>query len=175
MTYTTRPAVKAPMQTSPGFTLIEVCISGCLLAVSLLFLVGMFATGYTRVTRAGNTTTGLAVARQLLEDVRTLPFDRIANLNGFSTSDPSSLPASDPERRIARRWRYALAGDGTGWNFTSAERTAWAQLANQNGEFSGSGTVQVTAPTTTSARITATVTFAGNSRSFALATVVAQR
>ena len=169
------PASIRPPGDSSGFTLVEVVIAGCLLAISLLFLAGMFATGYAQVAKAGNSTTGLSVARQLLEDVRALPFDRLANLNGFSTADPNTLPVSDPERRIARRWRYALAGEGDGWNFSSAERAAWSQLANQNLSFRGTGTVQVTAPTATSARITATVMVAGSARSFTLATVVARR
>ncbi|MGH7412161.1 MAG: type IV pilus modification PilV family protein, partial [Candidatus Methylomirabilis sp.] len=105
-----------------GFTLIEVLISAAVLSVALLAMAAMFPTGYTNITEAGKVTMALTAGRQIFEGVSALPFDNIGNLNGFDTLNPGTLPAGEPQRTIARRWRYALAGEGDGFFFTAAEK-----------------------------------------------------
>ncbi|MGH7313110.1 MAG: type IV pilus modification PilV family protein, partial [Candidatus Rokuibacteriota bacterium] len=108
-----------------GFTLIEVLIAMAILTIALVAIAGMFPTGYRQVTDAGRMTLAVTAARQILEDVRSVPFDNLDNLNGFNSEDPATQPADDPERAAVRRWRYALAGDGDGFVFTANELDDW--------------------------------------------------
>jgi len=117
-----------------GFSLIELLIGMSIMALGLLSIATMFSTGYTSVTHGGRTTMATAAARQMLEDVRGLPFDRLLNLNGFDTGSAATLPASNPERDVARKWHFALAGEGTGWpTYTAAERAMWSTLTVSDG------------------------------------------
>ena len=114
-----------------GFSLIELLIGMSIMAVALLSIATMFSTGYSDVTAGGKTTMATTAARQLLEDIRMLPFDRIADLDTLNTNNAGTLPAVDAgldpgrtmARNIARKWRYALAGDLTGWG--GAPDAAW--------------------------------------------------
>jgi prepilin-type N-terminal cleavage/methylation domain-containing protein len=121
-----------------GFTLIEVLIAMGVLTIALVAIAGMFPTGYRQVTDAGRMTLAVTAARQILEDVRSLPFDNLDNLNGFDSDNGGTQPADDPERAAVRRWRYALAGDGAGFGFTPAELDDWQTLS----PFGGRAAVQ---------------------------------
>jgi hypothetical protein len=140
----------------------------------MLAMSGMFIAGYANVNSAGNTTAGLAAARQLMEDARRLPFDNLTSLDGFNTDDPGSQPADDPELEVARRWRYALAGEGVGWDFTSAEKTRWTDLAAQGQELNGVGTIGVASPSANLREISVTVNVPGRWRNIRLTTLVAR-
>ena len=159
---------------SDGFTYLEVLIAATLLAMTLLTMGQMFVVGYSNVNSSGKTTMGLSAARQLLEDVKRLPFDNIASLDGFDTDDPTSLPASGPEREIARRWRYALAGPGAGWSFTSDEVDRWTDLSIQGNDLEGVGTIQVAATTLTQNEVTVSISVPGRWRRIELSTRVAK-
>jgi hypothetical protein len=102
----------------------------------------MFPTGYRQVTDAGRMTLAVTAARQMLEDLRNVPFDSLDNLNGFNSENSGTQPADDPERGVARRWRYAVAGDGDGFNLTQVELDNWQNLAPLGG---GRVTVQAQA------------------------------
>jgi type II secretory pathway pseudopilin PulG len=156
-----------------GFTYIELLVATALLFVSLLVLAGMFLTGYSKVGGAGNTTMGLAAVRQILEDARRLPYDSLVNLDGFDTDDPATLPASGPERDVARRWRYALAGEGVGWTFTSDEQARWPTLADQGADLAATGRIEAVATSATITEITVTVSVPGRWRPIRVATLIA--
>jgi Tfp pilus assembly protein PilV len=158
---------------SLGFTYVELLVAGSLLMVSFLALAGMFVMGYSQVNGAGNTTMGLAAARQLLEDARRLPYDTLINLNGFDTEDPSTLPGDNPEREVARRWRYALAGEGVGWSFTADEKARWPSLEEQGDSLSASGRIQATQVSATLTRVTVSVSVPGRWRPIQVATFIA--
>ena len=162
------------MSRSSGFTYIEVLVAGALLAVVLLALSAVFVLGYAGVNTSGRTTVGVAAARQMLEDIRLLPFTNVNNLNGFDTDNPSSMPAGGPEREFARRWRYVLAGAGVGWVFTDAEQERWTTLALGEGPLGGRGTVTVTARSATLSEVTVSVQVPGKFRTIALRTFVAR-
>ena len=155
-----------------GFTLIEILIGAAILAVALLAIANMFPTGYTNVTEAGRRTMALTGARQILEDMRSLPFDNLDFLNGFNSTNQVTLPAANPQRDMARRWRYALAGEGDGFIFTPAEKNSWATLSTAV-PFNGSVQVSV-APTAspTLRLVTVTITFAAKSNRVQLATLI---
>jgi len=149
-----------------GFTLIELLIGATILAVGVLGVATMFGTGYSNVGEGSKLTLAVTAARQMLEDVRTIPFNNLTNLNGpggtgFDTSNVATLPAADPERNIARKWRYALAGGGTGWNFTSTETGKWQSQGVNNLLIGSSGLVVVTSPSPTMRLITITVRIQG--------------
>jgi prepilin-type N-terminal cleavage/methylation domain-containing protein len=155
-----------------GFTLIEVLIAMAVLTIALVAIAGMFPTGYRQVTDAGRMTLAVTAARQILEDVRSLPFDNLDNLNGFDSENSGSQPASDPERAAARRWRYALAGDGDGFALTPGELADWQTLS----PFGGRATVQVVAVggSPTLRQVTVTVSVDALVQTVQLSTVVAR-
>ncbi len=171
-----------------GFTYLELLVASSVLMVSFLALAGMFVAGSAQITGAGNMTIGLSATRQILEDVRRLPFDNLINLDGFDTEDPTTLPTSGPELEVARRWRYALAGDGVGWAFTSAEQERWPTLANKDdsgqslnetqsrplgASLGASGRINATAISATITQITVTVAVPGRWRPIQIATRIA--
>jgi prepilin-type N-terminal cleavage/methylation domain-containing protein len=179
-----RSGARQPRGFRGGFSLIELLIGMTLMAVGLLAIATMFSTGYTDVTAGGKTTMGVEAARQLLEEIRTLPYDRLGDLNGFSTANAGSLPAvlplGDPNyttrlisRDIARRWRFAVAGDGTGWGFTAAEKSAWPTLAASGVTFGGTGQVFVNQNGSLT-QITVTVTVPGRTTGVRLDTVISR-
>lgn len=144
-----------------GFSLIELLIGMSLMAVALLSIAAMFATGYSDVHAGGRTTMATAAARQILEDIQTVPFDRLVNLNSFDTRNAASLPASNPERDLARKWRYALAGDGTGWSVSIPEKAMWSTLTISGVPLGVDGQISVVQDSPTLRRITVTVQLPG--------------
>jgi prepilin-type N-terminal cleavage/methylation domain-containing protein len=117
-----------------GFSLIELLIGMSIMALGLLSIATMFSTGYTSVTHGGRTTMATSAARQILEDMQAIPFNSLGNLNGFNTATPGTLPVSNPERDLARKWRYALAGEEAGWPaYTAAEKAMWSSLTISDG------------------------------------------
>jgi hypothetical protein len=162
------------MKPTAGFTYLELLVACSLLIVSFLALAGMFVTGYAQVDGAGNTTMGLSAARQIMEDVRRLPYDNLANLDGFDSEDASTLPAGGPERETARRWRYALAGEGVGWTFTDEEKARWPTLADQGPSLDASGTIDVVQLSATTTRIGVSVSVPGRWRPIEMATILAR-
>ena len=157
-----------------GPTYLEVLVGSLLLLFALLTVTGMFITGYASVNSAGNTTMGLSATRQLMEDIRRLPFDSLANMDDFNTDDPNTLPASGPEREVARRWRYALAGDGVGWTFTDEEQARWTNLSDQGEALNGVGTINVTAQSATVSEVSVTVSVPGTWRDMRITTLIAR-
>jgi Tfp pilus assembly protein PilV len=157
-----------------GSTYIEVLVGSLLLMMTLLSLCGTFVTAYAYVTSAGNSTMGLAAARQALEDVRQIPFDQLINLHGFDTEDPDSVPADGVEQDIARRWRYALAGDGVGWAFTDAELASWHTMGIQGNDLGGSGRIDVVAQTADLVEVSVSISVPGSWRPIRLSTLIAR-
>lgn len=156
---------------SGGFTLLEVLMGATILAVALLAMAAMFPVGYTNITEAGKMTMAITGARQVFEEVSALPFDNIINLDGFDTLDPATLPPGEPERTIARRWRYALAGEGDGFTFTATEKGEWSTLSTGGGiTLNGRGQVNVVTLSATLDQVTVTITYPGRSPSVQLVT-----
>jgi prepilin-type N-terminal cleavage/methylation domain-containing protein len=153
-----------------GFTLIEILVGMTVMTVGLLGVAGMFSTAYTDVSAGGRTTMGLTAARQIIEDIRLLPFDSIADLNNFNTDSPGSVPPVDATkdpgrtmaRTLARKWRYAVQGEGGGWSFTTAEKQEWSMLTTGGSiPFGGNATITVASPSATLRQITITVPVPG--------------
>jgi prepilin-type N-terminal cleavage/methylation domain-containing protein len=152
-----------------GFSLIELLIGMTIMAVALLSIATMFSTGYTDVSHGGRTTMAAAAARQIIEDMQNLPFANLINLNNFDTNNPASLPAANPERDVARKWRYALAGPGAGWPaYSAAEQQQWSMLTSGLGPGVGvslgvAGQIAVTSPggSPTLRQVTVTVNLPG--------------
>jgi type II secretory pathway pseudopilin PulG len=142
---------------SRGFSLVELLVGMTFLMVSLLAIAAMFPMAYVTTHEAGKTTMTMTAARQLLEDVRSMDFDDLINLNGFDTSNPATLPADGTERELARRWRFALAGQGDGFTFTAQERSRWASLSNSGVAFGARGRIAVVAQSPTLMRVTVTI------------------
>jgi len=157
-----------------GLTLIEVIIGMTILSVGLLGIAGMVSTGYTNAAAGGKMTMALTAARQMLEDMHTIPFANLLNLHGFDTTSTLSQPASDPERAIARKWRYALAGEGAGWNFTTAEKARWTVLSTGGAIFGGTGQISVVSQSATLRLVTVTVPVPGRGVNVQLATLISR-
>jgi len=157
-----------------GFTLIEILIGITLLVVGILGVATMFGTGYNNLGEGGRMTMAVTAARQMLEDIRTIPFANLAALNNFDTNTVASQPANDPERGIARKWRYALAGQGTGWGFTTQEKARWQSLGVGTSIFGAQGRIFVTSPSSTLQQITVTVGVPGGRWTVQLATLISR-
>jgi Tfp pilus assembly protein PilV len=155
-----------------GSSYIEVLIASTFLGISLLFMCSMFVMGFSRVTVAGKTTMGVSATRQLLEDLQLVPFDNLANLNGFNTDNAGTQPASGVEREVARRWRYALAGSGVGWSFTAAETTKWTDLSAQGKPLAAVGQIAVINRSATLREIQVTVTVPKRPKAIRVSTLI---
>jgi prepilin-type N-terminal cleavage/methylation domain-containing protein len=160
-----------------GLTLIEILVAMTILAVGLLGIAGMFETGYKTATAGGKMTLALTGARQMLEDIRTLPTNTLGNLdnlNGFDTNSSATQPADStaPEWAVARKWRYALAGDGVGWGFTTAEKAKWSILSSEGTTFGGRGQISVVNQSATLRLVTVTVAVPGRGVNIQLATLI---
>ena len=151
-----------------GFTIAEVIIASMVLIVALLVIATMFPMGHQQVVDAGRMTLAVTAARQILEDMGSLPFDSVANLNNYSTGNAASLPASGPERAAARRWRYMVGGAGGGFTFTAAEMTEYGTVTPMG----GTATILVTSPTGTQRQATVTVSVPGLTTNVQLTTVI---
>jgi len=144
-----------------GFSLIELLIGMSIMAVALLSIATMFSTGYTDVAAGGKVTMATAAARQMIEDIQTLPFANLPNLNNKGTNAPGDLPAANPERALVRKFRYALAGDDAAWGFTVAEKGMWYTLTVSGVPLGGTGRITVADQSPTLRLVTVTVTVAG--------------
>jgi len=156
-----------------GFTLVEALLGMTILTIALLAIAAMFPMGYMVVHESGKTTMTLTAARQMLEDVRSVPFDELANLNGFDTANPATLPSTAAGREMARRWRYALAGEGNGFTYTTAERAQWSALSTGSATLGGRGRIAVVAQSPTLLRVTVTVSTPPQWRNVEMATLIA--
>jgi prepilin-type N-terminal cleavage/methylation domain-containing protein len=159
---------------SRGFTLTEVIIASMVLLVALLIIASMFPMGHQQVVDAGRMTLAVTAGRQILEDIGALPFDSIRHLNGFNTGNSATVPAADPELAAARRWRYMIAGTGSGFSFTSAELGQYGNIR----PIGGAAIIQVTAApggtcsaTGSRCQVTVTVTVPGLPASVQLTTI----
>ncbi len=157
-----------------GFSFIEIVLGMTVLVVGILGIVTMFSTGYTDVTAGGRKTMAVTAVRQILEDVRQLPFDNLGNLNGYDTNSLATLPAGDPERSMARKWRYTVAGEGTGWGFTAAEKAQWKQMSTGAVIFGGRAQVAVANQTATLRLVTVTVQGPGLGATVQIATLISR-
>lgn len=155
-----------------GFSLIECLVAILFVAVALLAFAQAFTTAYLNVTREGRNTMALTAARQVLEDAKGLTLDQLDGLDGFDTSSTGSLPAAQPERDIARRLRYVVAGDGGGWATTPEEQARWAQVTSDHGSPAGRAIVGVVAQSATLSRVTVSVSMPGQGRPVVLTTLV---
>jgi prepilin-type N-terminal cleavage/methylation domain-containing protein len=159
-----------PLGDGTGFTLVEVLVASMILVVALLTLASMFPMGYRQITDAGRMTAAVSGARHILEDVGDIPFNNISNINGVDTASNTGVIAGlgGTEAALARRWRYMLAGSGSGFTFTGAETTAWGTVQ----PFGGRAVVTVANTSATLRTVTVTVTVPGLPAGVTLGTVI---
>jgi type II secretory pathway pseudopilin PulG len=153
---------------SRGFTSTEVIVASMVLILALLIIATMFPMGHQQVVDAGRMTLAVTAARQVLEDMGSLPFDGVANLNGYTTANVATLPANGPELAAARRWRYMVGGSGGGFTFTSAEMAEYGSATPMG----GTATIRVTSPSATQRQVTVTVSVPGLPTNVQLTTVI---
>ncbi len=153
-----------------GFASLEVLTAVTLVAIILLSVATMFLTAYSSVERSGKTTVAVALARQMFEDLRSLPYDNLTTLDGFDTTDSGTLPADEPQRSIARKWRYAVAGEGAGFSYTAEEKASWAAVGATGAPLAGR--IEITQPSATLRRVTVTLTVEGQPTEVRLATLI---
>lgn len=100
---------------APGVTLLELLLGVMLLTLALLAMAGLFPSAYINVTKGGQQTAGTALARQMMEMIRSEPsFEAIARYAGLDTATPGTadwLALNAPEHSGAGapgrldRWR----------------------------------------------------------------------
>ena len=153
-----------------GFTLVEVLVAAMILVVALLTMASMFPAGYKQIADGGRMTMAVAGARHILEDVGDVPFNNISNLNGVDTASNAGVIAglTGTEAAIARRWRYMLAGPGSGFTFTGAETAALGTPQT----YAGRAVVTVANTSATLRTVTVTVTIPGLPNNVTMGTVI---
>jgi len=132
----------AACRDSAAFTVVEVAIAIMVLLVAVVVTASMFPTGHQQLADAARTTAAVAAGRQILEDIGGLPFDSVRRLDGFDTANAASIPASNPELAVARRWRYMIGGPGGGFDFTTAEMAQFGAVT----PLGGAATLRVSSP-----------------------------
>jgi prepilin-type N-terminal cleavage/methylation domain-containing protein len=165
-----------------GFTLIECMVTVVVLSVGLLGVLGMFGTAYTDIARGGGVTLIDSTMLQTMEDIRNLPFANILALNGVTTSRAGSAPVADPERSVARKFKYWLNGKDPLWGFTANEiQTKFTAGGSPDTDPGAVGTITVADvtpgfPARTDAlyQVTIAVTSSGINTAATLGTLVAR-
>ena len=137
-----RAAAAVACRDSAAFTVVEVVIAIMVLLVAVVVTASMFPTGHQQLADAARTTAAVAAGRQILEDIGGLPFDSVRSLDGFDTANAASVPPSNPELAVARRWRYMIGGPGGGFDFTTAEMTQFGAVT----PLGGAATLRVSSP-----------------------------
>jgi len=132
----------AACRDSAAFTVVEVAIAIMVLLLAVVVTASMFPTGHQQLADAARTTAAVAAGRQILEDIGGLPFDSVRRLDGFDTANAASIPASNPELAVARRWRYMIGGPGGGFDFTTAEMAQFGAVT----PLGGAATLRVSSP-----------------------------
>lgn len=155
-----------------GFVSLEVLAAGAVVAIVLLSVATMFLTAYQNVERSGKTTAAVALARHLIEDLRTVPFDEIESFDSFDTADSGTLPADEPARDIARRWRYAVAGEGQGFSYSSDEKQRWSAFGTGGAPITGF--VTIGSPTPGMRLVTVTLSIDGRKKPLRIATLISR-
>jgi hypothetical protein len=165
----------AACRDSAAFTVVEVVVAIMVLLVAVVVTASMFPTGHQQLADAARTTAAVAAGRQILEDIGGLPFDSVRGLDGFDTANAASIPATNPELAVARRWRYMIGGPGGGFDFTAAEMAQFGSVT----PLGGAATLRVSSPPSGSCspagsrcQATVTVSVPGLATSVQLTTIV---
>jgi len=111
---------------APGLTLVELILATAILGVALLAIASMFPTGLQALIGGGYETQATALARGMLDALRSEPFSRLADAapsgyNGFSTASlsptcPVTPPASPDADFVKKNWTCEVRGPGTAGN-----------------------------------------------------------
>ncbi len=165
----------AACRDSAAFTVVEVVVAIMVLLVAVVVTASMFPTGHQQLADAARTTAAVAAGRQILEDIGGLPFDSVRGLDGFDTANAASIPATNPELAVARRWRYMIGGPGGGFDLTTAEMAQFGAVT----PLGGAATLRVSSPPSGSCspagsrcQATVTVSVPGLATSVQLTTIV---
>ena len=142
-----------------GFAALEVMVAALVVLVAVVVTASIFPVGEPSTVEATRTTSAVAAARQILEDIGGLPFDSVRSLDGFDTANAATAPSADPELAAARRWRYMVAGAGGGFRYTSAELAQYGAAT----PLGGAASIRLASPpngscSATGSRCQATVT-----------------
>jgi prepilin-type N-terminal cleavage/methylation domain-containing protein len=107
---------------SPGLTLIELIFAVSVIAVAMLAIASMFPTALRALVGGGHETRATALARGMMDMLRSEPFDRLADAvpsgyNGFTTTSlspacPVASPASPDADYIKKKWTCEVGGPG---------------------------------------------------------------
>lgn len=118
--------VDRPLDGSVGFSLIEAMLALALLTGGCLAAIGMFVVSDRALARAEHTDDALALARDVMEWKRALPYERLDedDLDGDGLADGRSLDGADEIGSFHRTWRLWRDRPGPGLSVVSVE-IAW--------------------------------------------------
>lgn len=110
----------------PGLTLIELIFAVAVLAVAMLAIASMFPTALRVLIGGGQETQATALARGMVDMLRSERFSRLAEAspsgyNGFSTASlsptcPVTAPSSPDPDYVKKKWTCEVRGPGAGGN-----------------------------------------------------------
>lgn len=76
-----------------GLTLAEVILAAAIISVAVLAIVGLFPTALQNVRYGGHMSQASSLAQEMVELIRTQPFNMVSNYNGLDTRNaPPPLP-----------------------------------------------------------------------------------
>jgi len=114
------------VKAAPGLTLIELIFAVTVIAVAMLAIASMFPTALRALVGGGYETQATALAKSMLDMLRSEPFSRLAEAtpsgyNGFSTASlsptcPVTPPASPDADFVKKKWTCEVRGPGAGGN-----------------------------------------------------------
>lgn len=120
--------------TSNGFSLVEVVVAAAILAFALLAIFQMFPAGYSEINYAARQSRAVTIARDLVEELKSAPFD--SPLLSEGTHPPEATAGLDsvfidtdnnpdtPDAVYTRQWTVTEI-DTTGVNFEITARVQW--------------------------------------------------
>ena len=76
-----------------GLTLAEVLLAAAIISVAVLAIIGLFPTALQNVRYGGHMSQASSLAQEMIELIRTQPFDTVFSYNGLDTRNaPPPLP-----------------------------------------------------------------------------------
>ena len=74
-----------------GFSLVEILLATVLFTVGVIFIIGLFGTGFIGELDAENTSIAMHLAQQRMEEIRNLDFDSIVDEDKDDVTDFSGF------------------------------------------------------------------------------------
>jgi len=100
--------MSAKLRDKAGLTLPEVLLAAVIISVAVLGLVGLFPTALQNVQYGGHMSQASSLAQEMIELIRTQPFDTVFSYNGLDTRN-APPPLAPTVLAHFNQWRNDIA------------------------------------------------------------------